>query len=638
MICPPRAARLLAMTDRQSAPEPLPAEPDLIPEEELVPEDDAIIGRAFRWSAVVIVLIVAFVGLAVLWANRTEPVVEVVIEKDPGAIENLQPTIETLPDVSFKDITVEAGIDFVHTNGARGDKLLPETMGSGAAFFDYDGDGDQDLLLINSTHWPGVEYTGPLPTMALYRNDGQGAFSNVTIGSGLEVTAYGMGVAVGDYDNDGNVDVFITAVGFNHLYHNLGGYFQDVTAQAGVAGGETQWGSSASFFDYDNDGDLDLLVANYVHWSREIDFKLNFTLNGTDRAYGPPTNYRGEYPTLYRNNGDGTFTDVSAEAGMQIDNPATGLPVAKALAILPVDIDGDGFIDLVIANDTVPNFLFRNNTDGTFQEIGARGGIAFNSAGKATGAMGIDAGHYRNDRDLAISIGNFANEMTSLYVSQREALQFADQAIGEGIGSPTRLGLTFGLFFFDYDLDGRLDLLQANGHLEDEINTVQPSQHYRQPAQVFWNAGPQTRSCFVEVPTSQLGDLSMPIVGRGAAYADIDGDGDLDVLLTQAGGPPMLLRNEQDLGHHWLRVKLIGRTCNRDAIGAWVELTAAGVTQRRQVMPTRSYLSQVELPVTFGLGDATEVDSLRIIWPDQATQEVAVDQLDTMLVIEQPVG
>lgn len=323
---------------------------------------------------------------------------------------------------------------------------------------------------------------------------------------------------------------------------------------------------------------------------------------------------------------------------MQIDNPATGLPVAKALAILPVDIDGDGFIDLIVANDTVPNFLFHNNTDGTFQEIGARGGIAFSSAGKATGAMGIDAGHYRNDRDLAISIGNFANEMTSLYVSQREALQFADQAIGEGIGSPTRLRLTFGLFFFDYDLDGRLDLLQANGHLEDEINTVQPSQHYRQPAQVFWNAGPLTRSCFVEVPTSQLGDLSKPIVGRGAAYADIDGDGDLDVLLTQAGGPPMLLRNEQDLGHHWLRVKLIGRTCNRDAIGAWVELTAAGVTQRRQVMPTRSYLSQVELPVTFGLGDATEVDSLRIIWPDQATQEVAVDQLDTMLVIEQPVG
>lgn len=637
MICPQRAQRLLAMTDRPSVTEPLSSEPDLIPEEELVPEDDAIIGRAFRWSAVVIVLIVAFIGLAVLWANRTEPVVEVVLEKDPGAIENLQPTIETLPDVSFKDITVEAGVDFVHTNGARGDKLLPETMGSGAAFFDYDGDGDQDLLLINSTHWPGAEYSGPLPTMALYRNDGPGAFSNVTIGSGLDVTAYGMGVAVGDYDNDGNVDLFITAVGSNHLYHNLGGYFQDVTAQAGVAGGETQWGSSASFFDYDNDGDLDLLVGNYVHWSKEIDFNLDFTLNGTDRAYGPPTNYRGEYPTLYRNNGDGTFTDVSAEAGMQIDNPANGLPVAKALAILPVDIDGDGFIDLVVANDTVPNFLFRNNTDGTFQEIGARGGVAFDSAGKATGAMGIDAGHYRNDRDLAISIGNFANEMTSLYVSQREALQFADQAIGEGIGSPTRLRLTFGLFFFDYDLDGRLDLLQANGHLEDEINSVQPSQHYRQPAQLFWNTGPQNRSCFVEVPTSQLGDLSKPIVGRGAAYADIDGDGDLDVLLTQAGGPPMLLRNEQDLGHHWLRVKLIGRTCNRDAIGAWVELTAAGVTQRRQVMPTRSYLSQVELPVTFGLGDATEVDSLRIIWPDQATQDVAVDQLDTMLVIEQPV-
>ena len=602
------------------------------PNEELVPEDDTVIGRAFRWSLAVFVVLAGGTALAVWVASRPDPepppepapktrVLERRAEVDP-------------PPVLWTDVTSDAGIIFTHTNGAVGEKLLPETMGGGCAFLDVDGDGDQDLLLVNSSHWPGpTGQGGPPPTMALYVNNGRGEFTDATRQWGLDVTFYGMGVAAGDYDGDGDPDLFLTAVGANRLLSNEGSTFRDVTAEAGVAGDPNEWSTSAGFFDYDNDGDLDLFVCNYVRWSRDIDFAVDYRLTGIGRAYGPPTNFEGTFPYLYRNDGDGTFTDVSAAAGLQVTNPATHVPVAKSLGVAFADVGGDGLIDVFVANDTVRNFLFRNNGDGTFDEVGGLCGVAYSSMGSATGAMGIDAAYYRNDGALGFGIGNFANEMTSLYVSQGMDWQFADESIGEGIGAHSRLALSFGLFFFDYDLDGRLDLLQTNGHLEEEINTIQPSQHYRQPAQLFWNAGPEARICFVQVESA--GDLSRPIVGRGTAYADIDGDGDLDAVLTQVGGRPLLVRNDQALGHHWLRVRLVGAGGNRDAIGAWVEVTAAGGTQRRQVMPTRSYLSQVELPVTFGLGGATAVESLRVTWPDGSTQQVAVDTVDTTLVIEQ---
>ena len=361
------------------------------------------------------------------------------------------------------------------------------------------------------------------------------------------MSLYGTGVAVGDYDNDGDTDVFISALGENLLLENRQGVFADVTATAGVAGGEGTWSSSTGFFDYDNDGDLDLFVTNYVAWSKTIDMELNFTLNGQDRAYGPPNNYEGSFPYLYRNDGGGRFTDVSVESGVQVNNPATGRPMAKALALSFLDVDDDGYLDVLIANDTVQNFLFHNRGDGTFEEMGSIAGIGFDRAGNATGAMGLDVAHYRNDNQLGIGIANFANEMSSLYVSQSGGLQFSDEAIGEGVGAPSRKFLSFGLFFFDYDLDGRLDLFQTNGHLEDEINQVQSSQHYHQPAQLFWNSGPEARSCFVEVPSDMTGDLALKIVGRAAAYADIDADGDLDILLTQSGDRPLLLRNDLDL-------------------------------------------------------------------------------------------
>ncbi|MGD2112532.1 MAG: CRTAC1 family protein, partial [Gammaproteobacteria bacterium] len=338
----------------------------------------------------------------------------------------------------------------------------------------------------------------------------------------------------------------------------------------------------------------------------------------------------------YRNNGDGTFTDVSAAAGIQVDNPATGLPAGKALGVLPVDIDSDGWLDLVVSNDTVQNFLFLNRGDGTFEESGMVSGLAFDNSGKATGAMGIDAAAYNNDSELAVAVGNFSNEMSSFYVARGGVPVFTDEAIVSGIGSASRQALSFGLFFFDYDLDGQVDLLQTNGHVEDEINVVQPSQHYEQPTQLFWNCGPRCARNFVHVPLDATGDLGQPVVGRGTAYGDIDQDGDLDVVITQVNRAPLVLRNEQALGHHWLRVKVEGTGLNRDALGARVGLTAGGVTQTRTVMPSRSYLAQVELPVTFGLADAARVDELTVHWPDGKTRTLTDLAADQLLVVSYP--
>ncbi len=602
-------------------------------QEDYVPADDVIIGRAFRWSLLGIAAIVLILAVLFFISGDQEPG-EAVREIDAQAPRTFSPSREGMPKVSFTDITDSAGIGFVHNNGATGDKYLPETMGGGVAFLDYDGDGDADLLFVNSQDWPWAE-SPRSATMVLYANDGSGRFVDVTRETGLALSMYGMGAAVGDYDNDGDVDVFLTAVGSNLLLENDGGRFSDVTGRAGVSGDDQEWSSSAAFLDYDGDGLLDLFVSNYVRWSREIDLDLNFTLNGTDRAYGPPTSFTGTHPYLYRNKGDGTFEDVSQHAGIRVENPATGNPMSKALALLPVDLERDGSIDIVMANDTVQNVLFHNRGDGTFEEIGAEAGLAYDFNGNATGAMGVDAGYHRNDDTLAIGIANFANEMSSLYVSQDDPTWFADESIGEGIGSQSRLKLSFGLFFFDYDLDGRLDLLQANGHLEEEITEMQASQHYEQAAQLFWNQGPGEPSCYIQVPENEVGDLSRKIVGRGASYADIDADGDLDVVLTQTGRRPLLLRNDQDLGHKWIRFRLIGTRSNRDAIGAWVEVVAGGITQRRPVMPTRSYLSQVELPVTFGLGDADRIESVEIWWPDGTTQTVEGVEIGTTVVVEQ---
>jgi enediyne biosynthesis protein E4 len=606
--------------------------------EELVYADDAVIARAFRWSMLALMLLLA-AGMGVWFSMRRKP--EPPASKLTVLIAPTRPseTGAEPPRVIFKDITAEAGITFAHCNGAVGDKLLPESMGSGVAFLDYDGDGFPDLLFVNACHWPGnvLPAGQPQPMMGLYHNDGHGHFIEATAGSGLDVAFFGMGVAVGDYDNDGRPDVFISGVGGGRLFHNEGmGKFTEVTGRAGVGGATNDWSTACAWFDYDNDGRLDLFVGNYVQWSKEIDLEVGYKLVGIGRAYGQPFNFEGTFPHLYHNEGGGRFKEVTSEAGLQVRNPATQRPMAKTLGVVPVDLDGDGWMDLIVANDTVQNWVFHNERNGAFKEIGALTGIAYDSNGTARGAMGIDVARYREDGALGVAIGNFANEMTALYVSDQNPLRFVDEAIAEGVGPASRLYLKFGLFFFDYDLDGRLDLLTANGHLEEDIGKIQVSQTYAQPAQLFWNRGLKNGATFCVASRDHCGpDLFRPIVGRGAAYADIDGDGDLDVVLTQTGGPPLLLRNDQQSGHHWLRLKLLGKTCNRDAIGAWVTVRSEGRVLARQVMPTKSYLSQSELPVNIGLGSARRIEDLEIVWPGGQRQNVTNARLDALTVIEQ---
>jgi hypothetical protein len=586
----------------KNAPEAKPPQPD--------PRDLSI-------KFTIIFGIFAFIPLVLMYHFLS-------IKKTPTATETeATPAANqpTPPSIKFKNITAEAGISFTRQSGARGERLLPETMGSGCAFFDFDNDGDQDILLINSTSWPNAS-SAATASCALYENLGAGKFKDVTAGSGLEKPIYGMGVAVGDYDNDGFVDVFITGVRGNRLFHNEGhGKFRDVTATAGVSGGE--FSTSAAFVDYDNDGKLDLFVCNYVKWSREIDLQVDYQLAGVGRAYGPPMNFAGAFPYLYRNDGNGHFTEISAEAGLRITNKATGLPMGKSLGVAPTDLDNDGWMDFIVANDTVQNFVFHNEKNGTFKEIGATSGLAFDPYGSARGAMGIDTGRFQDENTLGVSIGNFANEATALYV-QQDKLLFSDQAQAQGIGTASRTLLTFGVFFFDYDLDGWLDLLTVNGHIEPEIAKISPLQSYAQPAQLFWNSrGVSRKGSFVLVTPKQAGpDLFEPTVARGSAFADIDGDGDLDVLITQANGPARLLRNDRAPDKHWARIKLVGRKSNRDAIGAIVKARVGNNVITRQVMPTRGYLSQSELPVTIGLGKSTSVDEALIIWPSGVKQTV----------------
>ncbi len=578
------------------------------------PKPNAIAGsatRQFVWVFGVLVLAAVLLlgALAFVMKSRTSGQ----LASDASGKSALAPA------AAFSDITKAAGISFIHNNGATGSKWLPETMGGGVAFLDFDADGAPDLLFINGTGW---DRNAGQTTAALYRNDGSGRFTDVTAGSGLDVPLYGMGVAVGDYDNDGWVDVLITGVGGSRLFRNLGaGKFRDVTSFAGIAGGTNTWNTSASFIDFNNDGRLDLFIASYVRWSPEIDRKVNYTLPGIGRAYGPPMNYEGLHCQLFRNDGNGRFTDVSEAAGIRVTNTSNGGPLAKALGVAPVDLDGDGWIDLIVANDTVRNFVFHNERNGTFKEIGMRSYIALDSFGGIRGAMGIDTARF-DDSAMGVAIGNFANEMTALYVSRRDPMMFADEAIGLGIGNASRHALTFGVCFFDYDLDGHLDLLTSNGHIEPEIAKAFPDQRYRQSAQLFWNRRGAKLEGFELAPAvGSATNLFPPIVGRGSAFADIDGDGDLDVVLTQIGGPPLLLRNDLKAGKNWLRLKLIGTSANRDAIGAWVRVRSGTQVLHRQVMPTRGYLSQSELPITFGLGGG-KVDEVTVVWPGGKLQRI----------------
>ena len=501
--------------------------------------------------------------------------------------------------VVFTDVTDAAGIRFQHNSGAFGEKYLPETLGAGGLWLDVDGDGWQDIVLVNSTNWP--DRGGPGTHAAVYRNDGDGTFTDITRGSGLDTPLYGIGGAAADFDNDGLVDLYVTALGPNRLFKGRGdGTFADVTAESGV--GDPGFSTSALWFDYDLDGHLDLFVANYVEWTPDTD--LFCTLDGETKSYCTPESYPGQSATLYRNRGNGTFENVTVSAGLSS-------PRAKALGVAMLDIDADGWMDLFVANDTQPNQLYRNAGDGTFEDVAIMAGVAFGEMGVARAAMGVDAADYDGSGRPSLVIGNFANEMMALYHNEGNGL-FIDEAPRSAVGRATLLTLTFGCFFFDYDLDGWPDIFAANGHVADDVERVQSRVTHAQRPQLFRNLG---QGRFEEVVADPGDALSQPSVGRGAAYGDLDNDGDLDVLLTANDGPPRLLRNDGGNANTLLRVRTVGVESNRDGIGARVEVSAAGDTRWQIVKTGSSYASQSELPLTFGLGGVGVVDAIRVVWP-----------------------
>jgi hypothetical protein len=504
------------------------------------------------------------------------------------------------PPAAFTDVTTQAGVRFVHNSGAFGQKYLPETMGSGALWFDADGDGWQDLLFVNSKNWPGHPGSRSLP--ALYRNTHTGAFVDFTRGSGLDVELYGIGAAAADYDNDGKVDVYITALGGNRLFKNLGGgKFADVTTAAGV--GDGGFSTSALWFDYDNDGKVDLFVAHYVEWS--IDKDLVCTLDGKNKSYCTPESYKGQSPSLFRNRGNGTFENTTKQAGI-FDTSSKGLGVAM------LDFDGDGRMDLFVANDTEPNRLYRNKGNATFEDVAVGAGVAFSESGVARAGMGVDAADYDGSGRPSLIIGNFANQMMALYHNEGHGL-FIDDAPKSAIGRSSLLSLTFGCFFFDYDLDGLPDIFAANGHVSDDIERVQSRVTYAQRPHLFRNAGQKQ---FEDVSTQAGAALQRPIVARGAAYSDYDLDGDLDIVVTTNNGSARLFRNDRGNRNNVLRIQTVGTTSNRDGIGARVEVAVRGGARLWQIVKTgSSYASQSELPLTFGLGAATGVDGVRVAWP-----------------------
>jgi hypothetical protein len=512
------------------------------------------------------------------------------------------------PPLGFRltDVTSRAGIQFRHNSGAYGGKLLPETLGSGCAFLDYDRDGWQDILLINAMDWPG--HKRQRSTLRLYRNNRNGTFTDVTQSAGLDIEMYGMGVAVGDYNNDGFPDILITCVGQNRLFRNTGkGTFIDATRASGLQGRQA-FSTSALWFDYDRDGLLDLFVCNYVRWSPEHD--VFCSLDGKLKSYCTPEAYRGDTCWLFHNRGDGTFEDVTATSGV-FDSSS------KSLGVAMFDYDQDGWPDLLVANDTQPNKLYRNLGNGKFKDVAVEAGLAFSAEGKARAGMGVDVGDFENSGKPGIAITNFDNEMIGLYRAVRPGV-YDDISIPAGIGLPSRNTLGFGCGFSDVDLDGALDLAVANGHIDETVRNIRGNVGYAQPPQFFLNQG---NGKFRDVAAEAGGGFDQPKIGRGLAYGDFDRDGDLDILLTTNNGPAFLYRNDQLAGNRSIRFHLVGTKSNRDAIGATVRIFYSGQSQSRMVRGGSSYLSQSELPVTFGLGKRDKIERATIDWPSGRTEE-----------------
>lgn len=531
------------------------------------------------------------------------------------------PVASPASDISFVDITSAAGLsDFRHETGAYGMFWFPETMGAGAAFLDFDDDGWLDIVLVAGGQWPDRD-TPAVDALRLFRNVGDGTFEDVTAAAGLQgVNAYGQGVHAADYDNDGDQDIFFTTLRQNYLFRNDEQQFIDVTEAVGLAG-HANWSTTAMFFDADKDGWLDLYVGNYVSWSPEKD--IFCSLDGENKSYCSPQQYDGEPAFFYKNNGDGTFSDATESAGLM---PTPG----KTLGVVELDVNDDGWSDLLVANDTQRNLLYVNNGDGTFAEQGLLSGVAFDENGVARAGMGIDAGDIENNGDTWIFIGTFAHEMIGAYQSAGNGF-FLERSAASKIGRQSLLTLNFGLFLFDAEYDGDLDMLVANGHIYSDVEKVEGGLKYRQPTQLFVNQGDAT---FLDVMPELQGVWAQPLVARGAIYGDVDRDGDVDVLLTENGGPVHLWRNDT-AGGNYLRVELTGVESNRDGIGARIVAIAGDLTMQRRVRTGSTYMSQSELAASFGLGNATSVDTLKVFWPSGVIDTLTNLDVNQVLVVEE---
>ena len=540
----------------------------------------------------------------------------------------------------FVDVTASSGIDFRHVHGGTGEKYFVETMGAGVAFLDYNNDGRLDVFAVNGGTLPG--YAGPPPRNRLFRNAGGGRFSDVTRFAGVGQTAYGMGVCAGDVDNDGHDDLYVTCYGPNSLFrNNADGTFRNVAAEAGVAG-DAAWSVGCAFLDYDADGFLDLYVANYVDYSiASTETRLrpyvsrSARLSEEGRFYPHPDNFKGAADRLYRNNGDGTFSDVTEPAGVY--NPR-----GKGMGMACADVDGNGFVDVFVANDMTPNFLYLNQGDGRFVEKGLLSGVAYSGSGELQSSMGADFGDFDRDGRLDLAVTNFRLEGAGLFRNEGGAL-FTDISSISGIRTPTFPHVGWGTGFLDYDNDGWADLLMVHGHVLD--NADRAGSVYHQPAILMRNRGDGR---FVDVTREVKDDLSAPVPGRGAAFGDYDNDGDVDVFILAVNGTARLLRNEVGNRNRWLRIKLVGaargdrqhpgaagRVSNRNGIGARVTVWAGGSRQSREVRSGSSYLSQNDFRLHFGLGKHPAADSVTVRWPGGTVDRLGSISADRELVVEE---